>query len=312
MRPAVGVARRLHAQHQFGFDRDAGRKRPVERTVAGDGRVIGAHRIAFLGSELRRAQGDVMRIVAHRVDQHAAVHRPEVDMRQIEKRQRLGRAVFDRDGHVEEAGPLADAQARAHDEVMVEGKCVARASRHLDIATGLVPAEDELRVLEGQVGQFAMQRMIVVRSGVAHRRAPAMNEERAIGSEIVARRLRFVEGRQHGEPAAVEFGVPYLLSLEGQEDERADAVRHAERRHPGGIAEGFDAQFPQAGDRLPRLAEVGWMEFDGHRRIGHGYLLLQSMMPKSVKRFSGGVMLYLFELETDSDFRSNRPEIIRL
>jgi hypothetical protein len=54
------------------------------------------------------------------------------------------------------------------------------------------------------------------------------------------------------------------------------------------------------------------MEFDGHRRIGHGYLLLQSMMPKSVKRFSGGVMLYLFELETDSDFRSNRPEIIRL
>jgi hypothetical protein len=37
-----------------------------------------------------------------------------------------------------------------------------------------------------------------------------------------------------------------------------------------------------------------------------------SMMPKSVKRFSGDIMLYLFDLEPDSDFRSNRPEIIRL
>jgi len=36
------------------------------------------------------------------------------------------------------------------------------------------------------------------------------------------------------------------------------------------------------------------------------------MMPKSVKRFSDDIMLYLFDLETDSDFRLNRPEIIRL
>ncbi|TPN89931.1 hypothetical protein FJ987_02455 [Mesorhizobium sp. CU2] len=36
------------------------------------------------------------------------------------------------------------------------------------------------------------------------------------------------------------------------------------------------------------------------------------MMPKSVKRFSDDIMLYFFDLETDSDFRSNRPEIIRL
>jgi hypothetical protein len=36
------------------------------------------------------------------------------------------------------------------------------------------------------------------------------------------------------------------------------------------------------------------------------------MMPKSVKRFSGDIMLYLFDLEPDSDSRSNRPEIIRL
>jgi hypothetical protein len=36
------------------------------------------------------------------------------------------------------------------------------------------------------------------------------------------------------------------------------------------------------------------------------------MMPKSVKRFSDDIMLYLFDLETDSDFRSTRPEIIRL
>ncbi len=35
------------------------------------------------------------------------------------------------------------------------------------------------------------------------------------------------------------------------------------------------------------------------------------MMPKSVKRFSVDIMLYLFDLEPD-DFRSNRPEIIRL
>ncbi|TPI35951.1 hypothetical protein FJW07_22270 [Mesorhizobium sp. B3-1-9] len=35
-------------------------------------------------------------------------------------------------------------------------------------------------------------------------------------------------------------------------------------------------------------------------------------MPKSVKRLSDDIMLYLFDLETDSDFRSNRPEIIRL
>jgi hypothetical protein len=36
------------------------------------------------------------------------------------------------------------------------------------------------------------------------------------------------------------------------------------------------------------------------------------MMPKSVKRFSDDIMLYFFDLETDSDFRSIRPEIIRL
>ncbi|ESX07171.1 hypothetical protein X769_05205 [Mesorhizobium sp. LSJC268A00] len=36
------------------------------------------------------------------------------------------------------------------------------------------------------------------------------------------------------------------------------------------------------------------------------------MMPKSVKRFSDDIMLYLFDLEAHSDFRSNRPEIIRL
>ncbi len=38
----------------------------------------------------------------------------------------------------------------------------------------------------------------------------------------------------------------------------------------------------------------------------------QSMMPKSVKRFSDDIMLYPFDLEADSDFRSIRPEIIRL
>ncbi|ESY24281.1 hypothetical protein X744_00245 [Mesorhizobium sp. LNJC372A00] len=38
----------------------------------------------------------------------------------------------------------------------------------------------------------------------------------------------------------------------------------------------------------------------------------QSMMPKSVKRFSDDIMLYLFDLEPDSDFRSIRREIIRL
>ncbi|WP_208866502.1 hypothetical protein [Mesorhizobium sanjuanii] len=34
--------------------------------------------------------------------------------------------------------------------------------------------------------------------------------------------------------------------------------------------------------------------------------LLQSMMPKSVKRFLDDIMLYLFDLEPDSDFRSIR------
>ncbi|ESX08822.1 hypothetical protein X762_09220 [Mesorhizobium sp. LSHC426A00] len=33
---------------------------------------------------------------------------------------------------------------------------------------------------------------------------------------------------------------------------------------------------------------------------------------ESVKRFSDDIMLSLSNLETDSDFRSNRPEIIRL
>jgi len=36
------------------------------------------------------------------------------------------------------------------------------------------------------------------------------------------------------------------------------------------------------------------------------------MMPNSVKRFSGYIMLYLFDVGADSDFRSIRPEIIRL
>ncbi|ESY43190.1 hypothetical protein X746_22930 [Mesorhizobium sp. LNJC380A00] len=36
------------------------------------------------------------------------------------------------------------------------------------------------------------------------------------------------------------------------------------------------------------------------------------MMPKSVKRFSDDITLYLFDLEPDSDFRSIRSEIIRL
>ena len=36
------------------------------------------------------------------------------------------------------------------------------------------------------------------------------------------------------------------------------------------------------------------------------------MMPKSVERFSDDIMLYLFNLEPDSDFGSSRPEIIQL
>ncbi|CCV07146.1 conserved hypothetical protein [Mesorhizobium metallidurans STM 2683] len=36
------------------------------------------------------------------------------------------------------------------------------------------------------------------------------------------------------------------------------------------------------------------------------------MMQKSGKRLSDDIMLYLFDLEADSDFRSIRPEIIRL
>ncbi|ESZ36800.1 hypothetical protein X732_22200 [Mesorhizobium sp. L2C066B000] len=36
------------------------------------------------------------------------------------------------------------------------------------------------------------------------------------------------------------------------------------------------------------------------------------MMPRSVKRFSDDIMLYLFDLEPDADFRSIRSEIIRL
>ena len=36
------------------------------------------------------------------------------------------------------------------------------------------------------------------------------------------------------------------------------------------------------------------------------------MMPKSVKRLSDDIMLYLFELEADSDFRLIQLEIIRL
>jgi hypothetical protein len=36
------------------------------------------------------------------------------------------------------------------------------------------------------------------------------------------------------------------------------------------------------------------------------------MMRKSEKRFSGDIVFYPFDLETDSDFRSIRPEIIRL
>jgi len=30
-------------------------------------------------------------------------------------------------------------------------------------------------------------------------------------------------------------------------------------------------------------------------------------MPKSLKRLSDDIMLYFFDLEADSDFRSNRP-----
>lgn len=35
-------------------------------------------------------------------------------------------------------------------------------------------------------------------------------------------------------------------------------------------------------------------------------------MPKNVKQFSDDMMLYPFDLEANSDFRSTRPEIIRL
>lgn len=36
------------------------------------------------------------------------------------------------------------------------------------------------------------------------------------------------------------------------------------------------------------------------------------MMPKSVERLSDDIMLFLIDLEPDSDLRSTRPEIIRL
>ncbi|TPI43278.1 hypothetical protein FJW05_23295 [Mesorhizobium sp. B2-9-1] len=55
---------------------------------------------------------------------------------------------------------------------------------------------------------------------------------------------------------------------------------------------------------LLRAHAVGWLR--------HRTLVAQSMMPKSMQRSSGDIMLRFFGLETDSDFRSDRPEIIRL
>ncbi|TIW83472.1 MAG: hypothetical protein E5V52_10850 [Mesorhizobium sp.] len=59
--------------------------------------------------------------------------------------------------------------------------------------------------------------------------------------------------------------------------------------------------FKMAGQKTVNRAKFGQ---SGNKGTGNSR--------KSVKRFSDDIMLYLLDLEKDSDFRSNRPEIIRL
>ena len=83
---------------------------------------------------------------------------------------------------------------------------------------------DQVCLLVGRIGQFAMQGMRVALSRDPHRRGPAVDQQPAIGFQVFARRAWLSEHGLHGQVPPAELCRPDLLSLEGQHHQFAELI----------------------------------------------------------------------------------------
>jgi len=106
-----------------------------------------------------------------------------------------------------------------------------------DVCAAFVFPRHEPRLLKNGVRQLSVQGMVVLVGGHTHRRESAVEQEPAVGLQIVARRPRLVEHRLHGDVSAAEGCRPDLLPLKGQHDQLAHTVFELDGRDTAVIQE---------------------------------------------------------------------------
>ena len=162
-----------------------------------------------------------------------------------------------------------------------DGVPVFAGERHERLAA-LVADEQPGR--ERRIGDLAVERMGVALARVAHRRHAAMDEEGAVGAEVVRVRPRLGEHRAHGQRPAVEHGVPDLLALEREEVDVPGGIPDAETGDAGSIAEGRGRHLAMRDEQALGLGEVLGPKLDG----GDGHVLVAPQALTSLCRMNFG------------------------
>ncbi len=98
------------------------------------------------------------------------------------------------------------------------------------------------RAVHARAGHFPMQRVIVILGRTAIRQQPRVKGKAAVGVDNRTARQRLLKAVTHGQPVAVETGVPNHLAVKGQHRHRAALVADAHRLYPGRIAEKLDVE----------------------------------------------------------------------
>jgi hypothetical protein len=112
---------------------------------------------------------------------------------------------------------------------------VVRLAAQGDVWPPLIFAEQKRCLRISQIGQLAVQGMLVAGSGHTHRRHAAMDQKAAIGGQVIGRGIRLLEHRLHGQIDAHEGGPPDLLALKRQKDQFAGRIGQPQTTDSGRI-----------------------------------------------------------------------------
>jgi hypothetical protein len=141
----------------------------ISRCDATSAAMISANRWRSGILQRRAPQREIT--VAGSIVEQRSVDRPEIDVCEIKEGQMCPRPVLNTQLNIDGACRFRQAQTRADDTVMGEGKRISSLPAEYDVVTALVAAHMQPALIQRQVRQFAMQRFR--RNGEAARRSYA-------------------------------------------------------------------------------------------------------------------------------------------